>query len=190
MNTKQAEKHLLISFYLTQGLLFLCAWFLLWWQDRLHIGLIGICEGKWWMIGAGVGLVIVGIDLLLTYLVPEKWMDDGGINRLLFKDRTLIHIFIIAFVSSWVEELLFRGALQYWLGIWGTSVIFVLLHIRYLRKWVMVTVVGLVSLALGLLVEKSGFLAPAIAAHWTVNFCMGIFIQYVDNSPNEIKDLE
>jgi membrane protease YdiL (CAAX protease family) len=172
------EKQLLISFYSTQGILLLFAVGLLWWQDRLQWDLIIGDEPFWWIFGVGLGFLIVVIESILMYMVPDEWQDDGGINRLLFKNRSVGHIFIIAVVSSFVEELLFRGAIQYWLGVWGTAFLFILLHVRYLKQWLLVLVLAVISLAFGYVVEHSHVLAPVILAHWLNNFCVGLLIRF------------
>ncbi len=172
------ERQLLISFYFTQGILLLFALGLLWWQDRLHWDLIIDQQPFWWIFGLGLGILIVVIEFILMYTVPTEWQDDGGINRLLFKNRSVGHIFIIAVISSLVEELLFRGAIQYWLGIWWTAFLFVLLHVRYLRQWLLVLILTLISLTFGYVVEHSHVLTPVIVAHWMINFCVGLHIRF------------
>ena len=73
------------------------------------------------------------------------------------------------------EELLFRGALQPWLGLWATSALFALAHIRAYRlrqldRRVLVQALGLLaaSLALGLIAKYAGLLS-AILAHVAVD---------------------
>ncbi|RAL22655.1 CPBP family intramembrane glutamic endopeptidase [Thermoflavimicrobium daqui] len=176
----QLQREILIDFYFSQGILFLCTGILLWWQERLNISLLGIYEIKWWLVGVGASLVVLIIALLLKTIVPKKWIDDGGKNQQLFQRRSVLHIFFIALISSFVEEWLFRGAIQHWLGVWGTSILFVLLHFRYLKKWLLVIYLLLVSVFLGELVVVSGVLAPAIAVHFIVNLCLGLYIRYKD----------
>lgn len=52
---------------------------------------------------------MLAVDFLLTHIVPEDSMDDGGINELLFGKRPLWHIVVISAVVAVCEELLFRG---------------------------------------------------------------------------------
>src|SRR5690625_1716793 len=38
------------------------------------------------------GLIIVGIDLIIMYIFPERYYDDGGINEKLFKNLAIADI--------------------------------------------------------------------------------------------------
>lgn len=174
------EKQVMVSFYITQLSLLVIALPLMWWQGKLNWGYFGVNNIHMWIWGTVVGLGIVFFEFVLIRVVPEKWLDDGGINRLLFRRRSPLHIFFIAALAALAEELFFRGAVQHWLGIWWTTLLFVLVHTRYLRQWVLVSFVGLISLLFGWLVQWSGTLAPAIAAHWTVDFLMGLYLRFAD----------
>ncbi|MBA4495634.1 CPBP family intramembrane glutamic endopeptidase [Paenactinomyces guangxiensis] len=173
------EKQVLVSFYLTQLGLLVIALPLLWWQGNLNWGYFGLGNIHMWIWGGITGLAIVAADLLLARIVPERWFDDGGINRLLFKHRSFIHIFFISLIAALVEEMFFRGVVQHWLGIWWASLLFVLVHTRYLRQWLLVLMVGVISLVFGWLVQWSGTLAPAIVAHWLVDFLLGLYFRYL-----------
>lgn len=173
------QRQLLISFYSTQLFLLIITIGVLWFQGRLDVWSYGLDNPFNWGLGIIVGLFIVCIDLLLDRLLPEEMLDDGGINLLLFSNRNIVHIFIIALTAGVVEELLFRGAIQEWLGVWGTSLLFVLIHTRYLKKWILVIVVGLISLGFGYLYEWTGSLITVIVAHTLVDFIMGCYIRYV-----------
>ena len=80
-------------------------------------------------------------------------------------------ILVFSAASGLAEELFFRGPLQATLGVWIASLIFGLSHgylERRLLPWTaMATVVGL---GLGLVVELTGSLLPAVLAHGTVNY--------------------
>ena len=45
------------------------------------------------------GLIIVIIDLLLIFIFPKKYYDDGGINERVFKNQSVFHIFCILCTS-------------------------------------------------------------------------------------------
>lgn len=81
----------------------------------------------------------------------------------------------IVLSAGFGEELLFRGALQPLLGLWFTSILFVLVHARAYRfntfsKRVLVQAFGLlvVSVALGLLAEYAG-LVTAMIVHAAID---------------------
>lgn len=76
----------------------------------------------------------------------------------------------IALAAGFGEELLFRGALQPILGIWLTSALFVLVHVRAYRfdkfnKRVLVQALGIfsVSLVLGCIAQYIGLVTAMIA---------------------------
>lgn len=172
------QKQILLSFYVTQVGLLVIALFLLWWQGRLTGNLFGFDQTRLWMWGSVAGIAVVALDLGLVRWLPEKMLDDGGINQLLFAGRSPVHILFIALVAAFVEEMFFRGAVQHWLGVWGTSILFLLVHTRYLRRWVLALMLGLISLLFGWMVEWSGVLAPAIIAHAMVDFLLGMYLRY------------
>lgn len=103
--------------------------------------------------------------------------DDGGINEKLFKNMPIWHIFIITNIVGFVEELLFRGAIQPLLGVWFTSLIFALIHFRYLKKIVLILVTFSISIGLGLITEHTGSWFSAYIAHMLIDFILGIFIR-------------
>ncbi|MFC4078121.1 CPBP family intramembrane glutamic endopeptidase [Salinithrix halophila] len=168
---------LLVNLYLTQLIVILAAVALLWCQGRLRWELFGFREGLWWGLGACIGLGIAGINWLLGRYVPKEWMDDGGINRLLFQDLSIPHIAFVALLVAVGEELLFRGALQHWLGVIGTSFLFSLIHFRYVKRWFLMSLILFVSVLLGWLTEISGSLAPVISAHFMLDFVLGTLIR-------------
>jgi hypothetical protein len=80
-------------------------------------------------------------------------------------------IFILALASSVGEELLFRGALLPWWGLWASTLVFALLHIgpgsRFLPWTLSAFGIGLVF---GLGYLWLGDLGGPIAAHFTINY--------------------
>lgn len=79
--------------------------------------------------------------------------------------------FALALASSVGEELFFRGALQPWLGLLPSTLIFALLHIgpgvRFLPWTASAFVIGL---GFGALFLVTGNLGGPIAAHFTINY--------------------
>lgn len=77
---------------------------------------------------------------------------------------------VLALLSGFGEELVFRGALWPHLGLWGTSALFAVCHwapIRSLRSYPLF--VFCAGLLLGWLRERSGSLWPPILLHVVVN---------------------
>ena len=81
-----------------------------------------------------VGIIIVFIDIILMKFVPSKYYDDGGINKRIFRNTSIPYIFVITLFIAVAEELLFRGVLQTTFGYIIASLIFALVHFRYLNK--------------------------------------------------------
>src|SRR5690625_5157555 len=128
--------------------------------------------------GCLAGILIVVIDLLLMSIVPKRHFDDGGINERIFKDRSILHIFLIALIVAVSEELLFRGVIQTVFGYIIASTLFALVHVRYLKKPVLLVSVLLISFYLGYLYKITGNLFVTIIAHFLVDFILGLIIRY------------
>jgi membrane protease YdiL (CAAX protease family) len=78
---------------------------------------------------------------------------------------------LLALLSSFGEELIFRGVLLPYAGLYGSSFIFGLLHlVPRKRMWVWSVWAVAAGLALGwLAVSTGGLMAPTLA-HFGVNF--------------------
>ena len=128
--------------------------------------------------GLGLAAIMLVVDLLLTYIVPENSMDDGGINELLFRKRPVWHIIFIAAMVSICEELLFRGAIQHSFGPYWTSILFAVIHVRYLRHYFPTGWVFLSSYGLGYIYILSGSLWAPILCHFVIDLFSGLVIRY------------
>lgn len=173
------DKLLLINLYITQGLtLFIgLIWILL--QKRNPIHILNFPENAHFVYwGLGLAAVMLVVDFLLTHIVPEDSMDDGGINELLFGNRPLWHIIVISAIVAVCEELLFRGAIQHSLGPYWTSILFAVIHVRYLRHWIPTGWVFLSSYGLGYIYIHSGSLWAPILCHFLIDLFSGMVIRY------------
>ncbi|WP_164491683.1 CPBP family intramembrane glutamic endopeptidase [Staphylospora marina] len=173
MKPSLEKKDVLIAFYGTQLPLLGIGIWLLWRKGSLHAGYFAFGDIQMWVWGLAAGVAVILADLWLMRVVPISHWDDGGINRLLFQNTPGWQILLIAVIAAFSEEILFRGVLLDWIGLWGSSLLFVLMHTRYLRKWLLVTVVAVVGLLFGWMTERTGHLAPAIMAHFLVDAVMG-----------------
>lgn len=177
-----SESRLLLwNLILTQLLITVLAVLLLWFQDRLTWELWLPAGWEMWGLGIAAGLSVVGLDRFLYQRVSKDQLDDGGLNRLLFQNLSFAGI---AGIAAWVavaEELLFRGAIQHWFGVIGTSLLFTLIHFRYLKKWILVTMLFGVGCLFGGLTEWTGSLIPAVVAHFTVDLVLGLWIRFAEN---------
>lgn len=141
-------------------------WTLLFKTDMKQIIFMGILPG----------LIIVCIDLFMMRIFPKKFYDDGGINERIFVSLNLKEIFILTIVIAVCEELLFRGVLQTTFGYIPASIIFALVHVRYLLKPVLIISVLMISFFIGYLFVLTGNLYVTIATHFTVDFLLGVII--------------
>jgi membrane protease YdiL (CAAX protease family) len=121
-------------------------------------------------IGAAVGLTVVAMTRLATKYF--EWARDLNASfRDLLGQLTGREIVILALASSIGEELLFRGALLPWLGIWIQAAIFALLHVGPKKRFLPWTASAFVlGVAFGELAIRTGNLGGPIAAHFMINF--------------------
>ena len=122
------------------------------------------------VMGACLGLVVVGLTRVATRRF--QWARDlhASFHDLL-GPLTAREIVILALASSIGEELLFRGAMMPWFGVWIQAAVFAALHIGPGRRFLPWTASALVlGLAFGELAAWTGNLGGPIAAHFAINF--------------------
>ena len=121
-------------------------------------------------IGVAVGLGVVGLTRLASR--HFQWARDLHASfRDLLGPLTMREIVILALASSIGEELLFRGALLPWFGVWIQAVVFALLHVGPKKRFLPWTASALVlGVGFGWLAVWTQNLGAPIAAHFTINF--------------------
>jgi len=122
------------------------------------------------VVGFAVGLAVVGLTRVATRHL--QWARDlhSSFHDLL-GPLTGQEIVILALASAIGEEILFRGALLPWLGVWLQALVFALLHVGPGRRFLPWTLSALVlGLAFGWLATWLGSLGAPIAAHFAINF--------------------
>jgi membrane protease YdiL (CAAX protease family) len=121
-------------------------------------------------IGVAVGLAVVGLTRLATK--HFAWARELNSSfRDLLGPLTNREILILALASSIGEELLFRGALLPWLGVWWQAALFAALHVGPKKRFLPWTISAFVlGAAFGELAVRTGNLGGAIAAHFLINF--------------------
>lgn len=130
------------------------------------------------MYGVLPGITIVVFDLVIIRLFPKEAYDDGGINERIFRNQSVIYIFSISLLVAVSEELLFRGVIQTVFGYFSASILFALVHIRYLKKPVLFISVLLTSFFIGYLFMATENLVVTITAHFLVDFLLGLMIRF------------
>ncbi|GIO22597.1 CPBP family intramembrane glutamic endopeptidase [Oceanobacillus sp. J11TS1] len=123
------------------------------------------------------GVLIVVIELVLIRITPKRYWDDGGINEAVFRDQPISFIFVFTFVVAICEELLFRGVIQTTFGYIVASIIFAVVHVRYLKKPLLLFIVLFISFYLGWLYQYTGNLFVPIIMHFFVDFILGLVIR-------------
>jgi len=73
--------------------------------------------------------------------------------------------------------MLFRGVIQQHTNVWIASLIFALVHYRYLFNPFLFFNVTLLSFLIGLLYEYTANLYVTITAHFIIDFLLGIYIK-------------
>ncbi|UJL48116.1 CPBP family intramembrane metalloprotease [Virgibacillus sp. NKC19-16] len=177
ISDEELKKQLLLSQFIFLFIGFILSIFLF---DNLSEWLIYIEWDVHEIVYYGVipGLIIVFIDILLMVVFPKRYYDDGGINERIFKNQSIAYIFILSLVVAVSEEILFRGVIQTTFGYVFTSVLFALIHFRYLKKPVLLISVLFVSFYIGYMFEITGNLLVTITAHFTVDFLLGLLIRF------------
>ncbi|WP_411953344.1 lysostaphin resistance A-like protein [Alkalibacillus sp. S2W] len=173
-----SDKELLWNVYLSQGLFLVIAYivglFLFnKWGDFWTLFHFNAHEIFWF--GLVPGVIIVLVDIIMIQFLPGRLYDDGGINRRLFTSISLPHIALLTLVVALSEEVLFRGVIQTHFGFWVASLLFALVHVRYLRKWVLLLSVVLLSFGIGYMYHITNNLMVTITAHYTIDLLLGIY---------------
>ncbi|MYL55103.1 CPBP family intramembrane metalloprotease [Pontibacillus yanchengensis] len=128
--------------------------------------------------GISAGVVVLIIDIILMVLLPARFYDDGGINKRVFRSISVLEIFVIALLVAFAEELLFRGVIHTHFGYIIASVLFALMHVRYLTKPVLFVSVLFISFYFGWMYEITHLLWVTIIAHFMVDFVLGVMIRF------------
>ena len=169
---------LLINLYATQGALLLLACILLLFQGERAKTLLALPpDPEPWLYGFGFAAAAAAANALLSRFSPGEAMRDPLVEKM-FRGLPAWHIALLCLIIAFCEELLFRGAVQTWLGPVGAAVVFALLHARYLRHPLPAFFLLAVSLGLGWLLVRTGTLWAPLAAHFLFDFAAGLTIRY------------
>lgn len=134
-------------------------------QDILYYGIIP-------------GLIIVVLDLMMMKIFPASAFDDGGINERIFHKQTVSTIFILTLIIAVSEEILFRGVIQTTFGYLFASLLFAVVHVRYLKKPLLFFLIVFISLYIGYIFLITENLIVTITIHFVVDFLLGLYIRF------------
>ncbi|NLD45971.1 MAG: CPBP family intramembrane metalloprotease [Clostridiaceae bacterium] len=128
---------------------------------RMKGGLVGIFPLgfeaiNWLWLVAGYGSMVCVFLILLKIKSPEYFYDEAV--DLLITTLSPFQLIITFILGGVAEELIFRGIIQLWFGLIPSSVLFTLIHVRYLKKPYM----ALETLCLGLILGTLYILTKSI----------------------------
>ena len=95
-----------------------------------------------------------------------------------FKIVPLYDIALIAAVVAIGEEVLFRGVIQTHFGLIASSLLFAIVHYRYLFNWFLFVNIIALSFLIGFIYSQTGNLLVTIFMHFLVDFLSGCIIRY------------
>lgn len=174
------DKELLFHLYMTQIILLVISFILglIFFDYFSYLNQIRFHDSNIVLIGIPAGIGVVILDLILMKRLPPNYYDDGGLNERIFKHRNLLHIFFIAAFVAFSEELLFRGIIQTKVGLIFASLIFAIIHYRYLFNWFLFANIVTLSFVIGAIYEWTDNLAVTIIMHFVIDFLLGIYIKF------------
>ncbi|MCF6408263.1 CPBP family intramembrane glutamic endopeptidase [Pseudalkalibacillus salsuginis] len=186
-----SKRELYLNLYLTQGIFLLLTVILSLFFQQDFADWIALLQPDWLRIivwSTPVILLVVLVDLILWKKAPRHFIDDGGINERIFSDISLPHLILVAGIIGICEELLFRGLLQTNIGYVPASLLFALMHIRYITKPVLLLFAILLSFLLGAIFIITENLLIPILIHIGIDFLLGLIIRYNFLSVRSIND--
>lgn len=189
METRSIDRTTLLNITLfVEAFLLLTA--TLWSQfARIELAPALLVDASKMLVGAGAGLAIAVVSLSMFYLGKKiralQNLRDIIVEQIapIFAGVRFADVFVVAAVSGFCEEILFRGVMQQQFGLLPTSLIFGLFHcpsFRHLSYGLWAFSAGFV---LGWLYISTGNLWVPIIAHAVSNAVSLLFLRYGVKSP-------
>ena len=174
------DKELQNSLYLTQVMILIISFILgmFLFDDLAEFIALFIWDLQQIILWGGIaGVAVVLLDLILMKLLPSHYYDDGGLNERIFRNRSISQIAFIAAIVAIPEELLFSGMIQTHFGLISASIIFAIVHYRYLFNWYLfLNVIGL-SFFIGYVYLQTNNILVTIFMHFLIDFLLGCHIK-------------
>lgn len=129
-------------------------------------------RAEWILVLTTLGLTLglLGGAWLLERSLPSFRYASQLLGRtLVWLKPSVLEAVLLATLTATAEELLFRGALQSLIGVWGQALVFGLLHPMPRRAWSYTLYAALSGLAFGYAALLSGSLWPGLVAHFLIN---------------------
>ena len=132
------------------------------------------------LIGLGVGILAAALGFGLIQILPDSKMNnmlDGAMEKL---NPQWYHIVFYSFCAGVGEEILFRGAIQSYIQLWPTAIIFVFIHgylnIKDKTMFIYGVFLVFISGGFGYLHKYLGIYA-AISAHFIYDVIMFAYMK-------------
>ena len=187
---RSVDRTLLLNMTLVvEALLLLSATF---WSHLAAVPLLNALkpEPRYLLFGVGCGIALAILSFLMLWLGKSTGI-FAGLREITFQQiapifagLSLSDLLVVAFVSGFCEEVLFRGVMLEQFGIFATSLVFGLFHcpsLRFLSYGLWVFGAGLF---LGWIYTFTGNLWCPILAHAVSNCISLIFLRYAGRSAN------
>lgn len=175
------DKELLINLYLTNALILILALGLgFFFFDSLasFLMIFDPTDIRILTVGVTAGVAVVLLDVIFMKFMPSSYYDDGGLNKRIFQNRKGWQIALIALSVSISEEILFRGVIQTQFGLIIASLIFALVHYRYLFNLFLFVNVVVLSFFIGYIYLLTENLLVTIVMHFVIDFALGVIYRY------------
>jgi membrane protease YdiL (CAAX protease family) len=142
--------------------------------SHVYSALIGLAVG---------GLVVVSTRVFVTHFAWARNLHRE--LRPVARALSGSGIAAVALSSALGEELLFRGLLMPWLGLWLQALVFGVVHsqLRGPSKWAWVVWATIMGLAFGAIYALSGSLLGPICAHALINWLNLAYLKTHDTEP-------
>ncbi|MGG1659612.1 CPBP family intramembrane glutamic endopeptidase [Brevibacillus sp. NRS-1366] len=175
------EATLQLNLWLTQGLVLTVAACSSLWVHGLGATLGLFAYPGWSSMGwAGcVVAMIVLASIAMEKYLPKRWQDDGSVNQRIFGSMSPWMTLLVCVSVGVGEEWLFRGVIQTFAGNFWTSVVFTVVHVRYLAKPLLVASVFGTSWLLGMLFIHANSLWSPIMAHIGIDLLLAFYLQAI-----------
>ncbi len=167
--TKQT---LLRSSFVIYGAMSLVGFEICWWYHKNILSLFRFHDVDW-LLYVRIAVVSIIFLTLGQHLLEDAFPSYRRLKMTfaqIFKGLNFAQVAMLALLSSVGEEILFRGAIQPFLGVWFTAAIFAILHVDPEGRsyiWTLWALIG--GIVMGLAVKVTGSLWPAIWIHFGVN---------------------
>lgn len=134
-----------------------------------------------------LGIAIGGLVIVTTRMAVSRYAWARRLHselRPLARGISYTGIAVLALLSALVEELVFRGLLQPWIGLVPQALLFGVVHqLPGNSRWVWAGWATLVGLSLGVVFQLSGSLLGPIVAHALINAVNLAFLKSHDPDP-------